>query len=78
MTPENFCYWLKGYVELRSQETDGLGCLEPSETKRIFEEVSNHLDLVFNKVTPAVQPTIKYPMSYLSGSGSIDIPPASC
>lgn len=43
MTPENFAYWLKGFIEI-------------SETKTLNEKqtqiIKDHLDLVFNKVTP--------------------------
>lgn len=42
MTPENFCYWLQGRAELRS---------EPP-TPEEWECIRNHLSLVFNKVTP--------------------------
>lgn len=43
MEAENFAYWLKGYFEL--QDTDKLS---PKQVKVI----KDHLDLVFNKVTP--------------------------
>lgn len=43
MTPENFCYWLQGFFEI-------------SGTKKLNEkqvgEITNHLQLVFTKVTP--------------------------
>jgi hypothetical protein len=46
MTPENFTYWLKGYFEIsKSRE------LSPEQV----EEIKNHLDLVFEKVTPYVE-----------------------
>lgn len=43
MTPENFTYWLNGYLEIENP-------------KYISEEnlqiIRDHLSLVFNKVTP--------------------------
>lgn len=43
MTPQDFCYWLKGYVEL--SETTSL-------TDNQVLVIKDHLDLVFKKVTP--------------------------
>lgn len=43
MTPENFAYWLKGYFEI-----SGSNVL----TEVQVQEIKNHLDLVFKKVTP--------------------------
>jgi hypothetical protein len=43
MTPENFCYWLQGYFELYGPKT-----LDEKETRIVWD----HLNLVFNKVTP--------------------------
>lgn len=55
MTAENFCYWLKGFVELTladaRQEDENALRLTPAQT----DMVRRHLDLVFNKVT-ASQP----------------------
>lgn len=42
MTPEQFCYWLKGRAELQSTP------ISPAEWQCIKE----HLDLVFRKMTP--------------------------
>jgi hypothetical protein len=43
MTPENFTYWLQGFFEI-------------SDAKKLDETqvqiIKDHLDLVFNKVTP--------------------------
>lgn len=43
MTPENFTYWLKGFFEI-------------SDAKKLDEKqidiIKDHLNLVFNKVTP--------------------------
>ena len=43
MTPENFCYWLQGYIELSNCKS-----LSPEQTQMI----SNHLQLVFKRETP--------------------------
>ena len=42
MTPEQFCYWLQGFVE-----SDGD---LPSE--RQWQSINDHLKTVFHKVTP--------------------------
>lgn len=42
MTPEAFCYWLQGHVEL--------GGAPP--TAEQWEVIKDHLKLVFTKVTP--------------------------
>lgn len=47
MTPENFAYWLQGFVELTQGQTPN-----PAQWKSIQE----HLGEVFTKVTPAVAP----------------------
>lgn len=44
MTPEEFCRWLKGYAELAENAV--------ILTARQWTMVKNHLDLVYNKVTP--------------------------
>lgn len=43
MTPENFCYWLQGFNELNGQV--------PTEDQ--WKSITEHLELVFKKVTPA-------------------------
>lgn len=43
MTPENFAYWLRGYFEI-----SGATYLSELQT----QVVKDHLDLVFQKVTP--------------------------
>jgi hypothetical protein len=44
MTPENFTYWIQGFFEI-------------SDAKKLDETqvqiIKDHLDLVFNKVTPS-------------------------
>jgi len=49
MTPEQFSYWLQGFVEI--QETTA-----PSE--RQWEIIKDHLQQVFNKKTRYPQPLI--------------------
>ena len=41
--PINFCYWLQGFFELTNQKT---------LTEKQFLIIKDHLQLVFNKVTP--------------------------
>ncbi len=43
MNELNFCYWLKGFFEIQNPKT-----LDAKQT----QEIKNHLDLVFKKVTP--------------------------
>ena len=43
MEAENFAFWLKGYFEL--QDTNKL-------SPKQVQIIKDHLDLVFNKVTP--------------------------
>ncbi|MBM6442390.1 hypothetical protein JQF37_01950 [Pseudomonas sp. MIL9] len=50
MTPEQFCYWLQGYFELK-QTIDHRAGATP-ETMKVIED---HLKTVFVKVTPEVQ-----------------------
>lgn len=45
MTPENFAYWLQGFFEISGAKT---------LDERQVQEIKNHLDLVFTKVTPTV------------------------
>jgi ABC-type sugar transport system substrate-binding protein len=49
MSPENFAYWLQGFVELTQGQTPN-----PAQWKSIQE----HLGLVFKKVTPKVAETV--------------------
>lgn len=50
MTPENFCYWLQGFFEINRKNT-----LTPfiNITPLQSQEIENHLNLVFHKVTPS-------------------------
>ena len=43
MTPEQFCYWLQGYIEMEKPEVIG------SLRTQVLKE---HLNLVFDKQTP--------------------------
>lgn len=43
MTPEEFCRWLKGYVEISGSTT-----ISPQQ----WLVIKDHLNLVYNKVTP--------------------------
>ena len=47
MSPENFCYWLRGYIELNSENNPGLS-LSTDQLKK----VSEHLSLVLWEVVP--------------------------
>ena len=50
MTPEQFTYWLQGFVEIREAEQVGL-------TEREWDIIKDHLKTVFHKVTPTyIQP----------------------
>lgn len=48
MTPENFCYWLRGYFELGNDEL----------TSEQIEIIKQHLDLV---LTPIIIRTADFP-----------------
>lgn len=45
MTPEQFTYWLQGFVEIRETEKVGL-------TEKEWNIITDHLKTVFHKVTP--------------------------
>ena len=47
MTPENFCYWLQGWLELNTTVDHRDGA-----TPETLKMIKDHLDLVFKKVTP--------------------------
>jgi len=44
MTPENFCYFLQGFVELNGN----------TPTPEQWQSIKEHLSLVMNKVTPSI------------------------
>lgn len=43
MTPEQFTYWLRGFLELSNSE---------EFSKEQVQKIKDHLNLVFTKVTP--------------------------
>lgn len=51
MTPEQFVYWLQGFVEVAKPETWHRGDFSQHETD-VWKEIKNHLDLVLTKVSP--------------------------
>lgn len=55
MTPEQFCYWLQGFVELRSGQT-GAGL-----TEKQWIVLKDHLTEVFKKQTPSYQTPVNLP-----------------
>ncbi len=59
MNPINFCYWLRGALEIMGP--DGL-------TKEQLDIISKHLDLVLTPVTQA--PSLNFPPNVRSGQGS--------
>lgn len=64
MTPENFAYWLQGFVELTQGQTPN-----PAQWKSIQE----HLGTVFKKVTPPVgETTVKVSVDTKDAQKSID------
>lgn len=58
MDAQSFCYWLQGFVEL---------CPNQHPTISQWNAVKDHLQLVFNKVTPQYTPdfhvTPNFPLS---------------
>ncbi len=45
MTPQDFCYWLRGYTEIVGEKTS-----RPTASQ--WASICDHLNLVFEKVTP--------------------------
>lgn len=56
MTPENFCYWLQGWLEI---ETAGMTKV-PMMTDTKVKVIQDHLKLVFEKRTPEHNPFEKF------------------
>jgi hypothetical protein len=56
MKPEEFAYWMQGFVELQNSD-------EPP-TKEQWQIIKDHLQLVFNKVTPKYSPDKKCDHTY--------------
>jgi hypothetical protein len=48
MNELQFCYWLQGFFELSNPKT-----LDENQV----QEIKNHLNLVFKKVTPVLEPS---------------------
>jgi hypothetical protein len=65
MTPQEFTYWLQGYMEVADPETIG-----EKETAMIKE----HLALVFNKVTTTIKEDVPF-CSPKEGTGTPFVPP---
>ncbi len=63
MTPEQFVYWLQGFVEIREKQEVGL-------TEREWDIIKDHLQTVFHKVTPNYQPYIPTPGVMPLGTGT--------
>lgn len=56
MTPENFCYWLRGYFDISKKN-------EISVTE--VQEIRNNLYLIFGITTPkALNTTTEYAANY--------------
>jgi hypothetical protein len=54
MTPEQFVYWLQGFVEIREKQEIGL-------TEREWDIIKDHLKTVFHKATPTYTPPFSVP-----------------
>ncbi len=65
MTPENFIYWLQGYIEIANPET---------MSKTEIQIIKNHLNLVLKKETPEVNPNPNQTALILSGSKMEPVP----
>lgn len=66
MTEQNFCYWLHGYTEIG-------GGKRPTEKEWLI--IKDHLDLVFNKVTPNRGGAINYPSGSPITIPNLNLPP---
>lgn len=51
MTPENFIYWLNGFLEIAKPTTIN---------EEQIQEIKNHIALVLEKKTPVVQNNVKF------------------
>jgi hypothetical protein len=60
MTPENFCYFLQGFIEVSGPVT---------MSKQQVQIIKDHLDLVFEKKTPTY--TTPFPAVCQDYSGTI-------
>lgn len=55
MTPENFVYWLNGFVELNGNPP----------TPEQWQSIKEHLQLVMTKVTPSVLDTNQHYIDHM-------------
>lgn len=72
MTPENFCYWLQGYLEISDSKD-----LDSNQ----LDIVKDHLKLVFNKITPnRTDPYNEHPIGFPTyvSTGYEPLPQVSC
>ena len=69
MTPEQFCYWLQGFNEIRDKEQVGL-------SEKEWDIVRDHLQEVFRKVTPNYVVTTTG-TDYFQKDGGFTIPPTT-
>lgn len=67
MTPEQFCYWLQGFNEIRDKEQVGL-------SEKEWDIVRDHLQEVFKKVTPFYTTT---GTDYFQKDGGFNLPPTT-
>lgn len=68
MTPEQFTYWLQGFFEINGGETH----LSIAQVQII----ADHLQTVFNKITPGSKPKeiLQDQLDRISGSGPVHVP----
>lgn len=65
MTPENFCYWLQGYIEISRANNQPIVI-----TDKEVKVIEDHLSLVLTKVTPnrstisGIELTHGYPLQH--------------
>jgi hypothetical protein len=64
MTPEQFVYWLQGYTEVAGV----------TPTRNQWQVIKDHLQTVFHKETPHVQPYVTPLEITPDGTGISDTP----
>lgn len=71
MSPESFCYWLKGWFELN--DAHGFDRFEPSI--ECVDTIKAHLDLVFVNVTkPAIPVQTEKSSPFITGQIDYNFP----